>query len=260
MVVLFPAREVIISIGSLQIRWYGLLWALSFWVIWYLAPRLQKYRGLSFSQDEWTKIAAWGAVGALVGGRVGYVLFYEPAYFLQHPLEVFALWHGGMASHGGFIGAAIAVWLLLRNRGNFFGVLDVLTVPVAVALALGRLGNWINLEIFGNNPIAVGKNLLVVLVCYLVLTKSSRLALERRVNAERAWLELPFVSGSVASLFLILYSILRLFIEPLRDDPWPLMLGMTRGQLLTLPVFAVGVWLLLWLRKRKLNLRQPTPG
>lgn len=257
MVSLFPEREIFLQAGGVSIRWYGLLWAASFWLVWYFAPKLQKYRELTLSQDEWTKIIAWGAVGALIGGRLGYVLFYEPAFFFQNPVQIFTIWQGGMASHGGFIGVGLAVWLLLHKQKNILAVLDVLTIPIALALTLGRLGNWINLEIFGSNPIAIGKNLLVAGVCYLILRSTwKRVPLE--TENEGGGHAAEGASGSVLVVFLVLYSILRFLIEPLRDDPWALTFGLTRGQLLTLPLLALGVWLGGWLLRRQRHLRRPT--
>ena len=239
MLSLFPEREIVLQAGQFSVQWYGLLWVVSFWLIWYLVPRLQKYRELSLSQDEWTKLIVWGAVGALVGGRLGYVVFYELSYFLQNPSAIFALWEGGMASHGGVLGAVVALWGFVRfhrldssikstndTSTLFLRLLDVLVVPAALALALGRVGNWINLEIFGANPIAIGKNLLVAAVCYWLLTRKRQ-------------------DGIVLAGFLITYSVLRFVIEPLRDDPWPLVWGLTRGQLLTLPLFVLGILLAL---------------
>lgn len=238
MVQFLPTREIFLQIGQFSIRWYGVLWALAIWEVWYLTPKLQKYRGVNLSRDEWTRIIAWGAVGALVGGRLGYVLFYEPAYFLQNPLDIFALWHGGMASHGGFIGGLVAVWLVTQEPLTL-AFTDVLTVPIALALALGRVGNWINgelyLPMFAWLPVV--KNLVVAGVCYLHLTR-------RR--------------GSTTAIFLILYSTLRFLIEPLRVDPWPLTWGLTRGQLFTLPLLLAGVLLWIWARKQPKSSNKPT--
>src|SRR5262245_54348329 len=113
MISFFPSREVALSIGSFSLHWYGLLYFAAFVVAWYLLPRLQKYRGLNLSSDEWSSILSWAVVGVIVGGRLGFVLFYEPSYYLSHPLEIFAVWKGGMASHGGFIGVALAMFWAL---------------------------------------------------------------------------------------------------------------------------------------------------
>ncbi|MBI1833586.1 MAG: prolipoprotein diacylglyceryl transferase [Candidatus Andersenbacteria bacterium] len=244
----FPAREVVLEINGFTVRWYGLLWAISFWLVWYLIPKLQKYRNLSLSRDEWTRIIAYGAIGALLGGRLGYVLLYEPTYFFQYPLEAFAIWQGGMASHGGVVGVVIGVWFATRlntTMKNLLQLTDVVVVPVALALALGRLGNWINQELFVRNfaLLAVAKDLCIAGLCYYVLRKTDE---KRR--------------GIVTAIFLISYSLLRFCIEFLRDDPWPEVWGLTRGQVYTLPLLALGVWLLVWLQKQPQLSKKPTVG
>lgn len=246
---LFPQREVVLQIGSFGIRWYGVLWVLAFWLVWWLVPKLQKYRGLTLSREKWDQLIAWGIVGAFVGGRVGYALFYEPQYFLQHPVALFAVWHGGMASHGGFIGAALAVWLVVRSWGQpqetLFKIADILTVPLALALALGRTGNFINNELFGSNPVAIIKELVTAAACYLVLTRSPAIL--------RSSMQKP---GMIFVLFLLLYSVLRFAIEPLRADPWAHTWGLTRGQLLTLPLLLIAVLLWIWVQKPQLLSRK----
>ncbi|MDA1169243.1 MAG: prolipoprotein diacylglyceryl transferase, partial [bacterium] len=96
------------------IRWYGVMYVVAFWAAWFMLPSLGKMRGMFLTRDQWTSIVAFGALGVLVGGRVGYAFFYEPLYFLQSPLELFSIWNGGMSSHGGFIGAALGVWWATR--------------------------------------------------------------------------------------------------------------------------------------------------
>lgn len=243
MISFFPAREIVLEIGSFDIHWYGLLWAASFWVVWYMADQLQWHRDVKKSSDAWVHLVAIAALGAIVGGRLGYVLIYEPAYFLQHPFDIFAIWQGGMASHGGFIGVGVAVWLVSKTWKNvrFLSVMDILVVPISLALAMGRIGNWINLEIFGNNPIAIGKNLGIAGICYLLLRSNKYTQ-----------------PGIVTAVFLLAYGGLRYLIEPLRDDPWGQVWGLTYGQLLTLPLLLTGVLLLVWLRKQRNNLNKPT--
>ncbi len=256
MIAFFPSRRVFLEIGDFAIHWYGIMYLLAFLVAWWLLPRLQQSRGLGWSEQKWSNALTAAVLGVLVGGRLGYVLFYEPTMLWNDPLEVFAVWHGGMASHGGFIGVAIALlWVLRHDRADILKVADIVTIPIAIGLALGRFGNFINQELYGSvttlpwgiaipgeeglrHPTqlyAVAKDLFLAALCFWHL---------RRI---------PIVPGRTCSLFLIGYGVLRFLIEYLRiQDHEPLALGilvLTRGQLLTLPLIAAGV-LLWWFVRR----------
>lgn len=254
MVEFLPSRTVAVSILGMSIYWYGLLYVLAFWLTWSLLPRLQKYRGLSLSREQWTYIAAWGAAGVIVGGRLGYALLYEPAYFASHPFDLFVLRGGGMSSHGGFIGVWLALWYAGRQlRVPLLALTDIIVIPAAIGLALGRLGNFVNQELYGTptalpwgvsipavegrrHPTqlyAMAKNCLIALVCWPQLRKAAHRPL----------------AGSTTALFLIMYSVLRFSVEFVRVQEWPLVFGLTRGQLYTIPLFIVGF--LLWVKIRK---------
>lgn len=228
MLTLFPQREVAFSLAGLQIRWYGLLYVISFWFAWWILPKLQVRRDLHLSRDDWTFVAALSAAGVLVGGRLGYVLFYEPAYFLQYPGEVVAIWQGGMSSHGGFIGVAIGLYIASRYlHVDIWKMADIAVVPVAVGLALGRLGNWINQELY------VGNMALLVAAVHLSVCGGA-LYLLRRNNTP----------GLLFGAFLTVYGVQRLLFEEFRHLEWPTVLDMSRGQLLTLPVLCISLWVL----------------
>src|SRR5690349_11110510 len=149
MVELFPSREVVMMIGDWQIRWYGVMYVVAFWLAWWWLPRLAKSRNLNFSKEDWAYIVTLGAAGVLVGGRLGYAVFYMPAFFAAHPGQIIALWNGGMSSHGGFMGVAVALWYAARRlKIDPLALADVVVVPVALGLALGRVGNFINQELY----------------------------------------------------------------------------------------------------------------
>lgn len=219
------------EIGPLSIRWYGLLWVAAFALSWYLLPRLAKYRDLKLSQNDWWYISFWAMAGAIFGGRIGYALLWEPVYFWGHLAEIIQIWNGGMASHGGFIGVGLGLlWATRKLKVDIWKLLDVITVPAAFGLALGRVGNFINQELF-NPPVlawlAVGKDVLIGGVCWWML---------RRGKPE----------GQVFALFLLLYGILRFLVEFVRVQEFPGILGLTRGQIYTLPVILVGGLLFIW--------------
>jgi len=264
-------NTVFLSIGSFHIYWYGVLYVVAFWAAWFFLPFLGKMRGLLLSRDQWTTIVAWGAIGVLVGGRIGYALFYQPMFFISHPLELLAIWNGGMSSHGGFIGVAVAVWAWARlERGaTFLSTLDIITVPAAIGLALGRFGNFINQEIYTGYSafLDVGAMILIAGVCYAMLrisVGSSLLPFWERVRVRGVHRDIfPLIRpshkgsghllperekgaarGSVIAVFLILYSISRFYLETIRVPEWPELFGLTRGQLLTIPLFIIAMILL----------------
>ena len=230
MLALLPERTILLQIGSFTIRWYGVLYIVGFALGFWLVQKIQQLRGLHFSRDEWLELLTWIIGGAVIGGRLGYVIFYEPAHFLSHPGQIIAIWQGGMSAHGGFIGVGLALWLVVRSRQiHILALLDVITVPAAIGLALGRVGNWINQELFVSNTahlLVIGKDVLIALVAYTILRKSSR-------------------PGTALAAFLISYSILRFASEYLRIQEFSGGLGLTRGQLLTLPAAVLGG--LLWM-------------
>lgn len=259
MVQFFPSRTVALAIGSFAVHWYGIMYLLAFLLTFFLVRILQKQRGLSLSGDEWSSLLTWGVIGVILGGRLGYVLFYEPAYFLQHPLEIPAIWRGGMSSHGGFIGVTALLFYAIRKRGlSFLAVADILVVPVAIGLSFGRIGNFINQELYGTvttlpwgiaipeveglrHPTqlyAVAKDVLIALLCCLYLYRSR-----------------PPVPGRGLALFFMLYGALRFLLEYLRVQAHGLtdlgVLTLSRGQLLTIPLFLAGIALWIWARRRE---------
>lgn len=255
MIDLFPSRAVFIDLFGWQIHWYGLLYLAAFAIAWYLLPQLQSFRSLQLAKDDWSQLLTAAVIGVIAGGRLGFVLFYEPAYYLQHPLEIFAVWQGGMSSHGGFIGVTVALlWVLRDRRHLLLSIADVAVVPIALGLACGRIGNFINQELYGTVTMlpwaitvpgedglrhptqlyAVAKDLFIAGACFFYLKKTT-------------------VPGRTLALFLMLYGVLRFIVEFFREQHGQLVeigvFQLSPGQILTLPVFVAG--LLLWFRLGK---------
>jgi phosphatidylglycerol:prolipoprotein diacylglycerol transferase len=248
---------VALQLGPLAIRWYGLMYLLAF-AAFYLLGRWRVTRthhgpatGLKPSDVE--DLLFHGVLGVVLGGRLGYVLFYKPAYYLQHPLEVFAVWQGGMAFHGGLVGVLVACAWFARRRGlPFLVLMDFVAPLVPIGLATGRLGNFINGELWGRatdlpwamvfpqsgSPVPrhpsqlyqfAGEGLLLFALLWWF---SSR----------------PRPVGRVSGLFLLGYGTLRFLAEFAREPDAFLGLlagGLSMGQLLSLPMVAGGLWLLL---------------
>ena len=143
MITFFPSRAVALSILGFQIHWYGLLYLLGFIIAAFLLPRLQKFRDLKLTRDAWYSLLSWSVIGVIAGGRLGYVLFYDPQYFILHPLDVFAVWQGGMSFHGGLIGTVLAaMWITRKKQWNFWEMADLVCVGVPIGLGLVRFGNF----------------------------------------------------------------------------------------------------------------------
>ena len=150
---------VLFHLGSLQVRWYGLLWALGFLIGYFIMKRI--YQREKMAEDAFDKLLIYMLVSTVVGARLGHCLFYEPDYYLSNPLKIFAVWEGGLASHGGAIGILIGLWLYVRNYNkskkekndlqhiNYIWILDRIVVAVCLVGALIRVGNVINHEIYG---------------------------------------------------------------------------------------------------------------
>ncbi len=251
----FPTRAVALVLGPLHVHWYGLLYLTAFLLGYVLVQRLQHHRNLRLSNDEWSAFLSYVVLGVIVGGRLGFALFYEPVYFMAHPLEVFAVWQGGMSSHGGFLGVSLALLLFRhRHRLPFLALTDTVIVPVAIGLALGRLGNFINQELYGivttlpwgtaipgvdglRHPTAlyaVTKDLFIATVCFLHLRRA------------------PFIPGRTTALFLVLYGMLRFALEYLREQPYGYVYSLSLGQAYTLPVIVLGIALWAFTMRRKL--------
>jgi phosphatidylglycerol:prolipoprotein diacylglycerol transferase len=254
----FPSRTIAVEILGWPIHWYGLLYVAAFLLASWMLPRLQKYRKLSLTHDDWSALLTWAIIGVLAGGRLGFVLFFEPFYFLAHPLEILQVWHGGMSSHGGFIGVTIALYFVCRKQKiNLLALADTIVVPVAIGLALGRLGNFINGELYGiqttlpwgmsfdgadglRHPTqlyAIAKDLVIAVVCFVHLTRAR-----------------PVIIGHTIALFLILYGGLRYLLEYFRDQSYGVMdwgfFTISPGQLFTIPIIVAGAYLWWELSKR----------
>ncbi len=146
----FPRFDpVIVSIGPLAVRWYGLMYILGFVSAWLLGRWRAKKTG-AFTVREFEDILTWGLFGVVIGGRLGYALFYDPLYYLRHPLDIFYLQHGGMSFHGGMLGVIFLMWFAAYKRGKtLFQVMDFMAPLVPPGLFFGRLGNFINGELWG---------------------------------------------------------------------------------------------------------------
>ncbi len=252
------------SIGiPFGVHWYGLMYLLAFGLFLLLA-RLRvarsPYAGLGWTARDVEDLLFYGVLGVIVGGRLGYVLFYKPAYYLSHPLEILAVWQGGMAFHGGLLGVIAALGLFGRSRRrSFLEVTDVVAPCVPLGLAAGRMGNFINGELWGRaaDP-ALPWAMVFPQAGDGVPRHPSQLyqfGLEGVLLFALLWWfgRRPRPTGRVSALFLLGYGSLRFVAEWFREPDrflGLLGLGLSMGQWLCLPMLLVGALIWRWSGRR----------
>ena len=241
-----------LELGPIAIRWYGLMYLLGFALFLVLGKLRSKDPWRDMSSRDVDDLLFFGMIGVIVGGRLGHVIFYgPPSYYLQHPLEIFAVWKGGMASHGGILGVIVAMALFARSRGkSFLKVADFVVPLVPLGLGAGRIGNFINGELWGR---AADPSLPWAVVFPgagdMLPRHPSQLyqfALEGVALFAILWLysRKPRIAGTVGSLFLVAYGVLRIIGEMFREPEalyGAMPLGLSAGQWLSLPMVIAGI-------------------
>lgn len=270
LVLTFPDFDpVAINVFGLKIHWYAIMYLIAFALAYVLMRRRLKkepYRSITrpktWGPNDVEDLLLAAIIGVLAGGRLGYCLFYQPAHYLANPLEILRLWDGGMSFHGGAIGVALGIgWYAWRNKRPFLQVADFLVPAAPIGLAAGRLGNFINGELWGReapswlpwamifptggnvprHPSQLYQMLLEGILLFILLWVYARKARSR---------------GQVAGFFLAGYGIFRFIAEYWREpDSYLglLGLGFSMGQWLSLPMIIVGLGLWVWARRRGLS-------
>jgi phosphatidylglycerol:prolipoprotein diacylglycerol transferase len=243
-----------IAIGPLAVRWYGLMYLIGFGIAFLLA-RSRIKRGMSgnISYAVFDDLFFFCVLGVVLGGRLGYVLFYKPGYYISHPLEILAVWQGGMAFHGGFLGVILAmVYIARKHRIRWLAITDFIAPLVPPALAAGRVGNFINGELWGRTTdVAWGMVFRGAGPLPRHPSQLYQFALEGVLLFLVLWLysAKPRPTGAVSAMFLIGYGVLRFAAEFFRepDDFLGLLaLSLSMGQWLSLPMILAGVAMLAW--------------
>jgi phosphatidylglycerol:prolipoprotein diacylglycerol transferase len=246
--------------GPFQVSWYGLMYVLGFITGYVILNHLRKTGFLRFkSEEEIGDLLTYSIFGVLIGGRLGHVIFYDPGFYFSHPLEILQVWKGGMASHGGIIGVAVATWMFSRkSKVPILNIMDALTIAAPPGLGFGRFGNFINGEMVGKitdvpwavifprydmhprHPVQIYQALASGLVLFLVMWFFPRD---------------KYKTGSHVAVFLFTYGILRIVTEYFREvDPENLgfFFGfMTMGQLLSVIMILLGAGFFIWLNRDK---------
>jgi len=247
-----------LQFGPVALRWYGLMYLLGFALIWLFGRyRIDRNPGAGWVRNDLDDVLFYGIVGTILGGRLGYVLFYKFGDYLAAPWKVFYVWEGGMSFHGGFLGVVIAMVLYARSRRrDWLQITDFIAPLVPLGLAAGRMGNFINAELWGR-PAEVPWAMVFPNVDRLARHPSQlyEFALEGVVLFVILWWFTlkPRPRGAASALFLIGYGAFRFGVEYTREpDSFLgfLALGLTMGQWLSAPMVLGGIALLVWALKR----------
>jgi phosphatidylglycerol---prolipoprotein diacylglyceryl transferase len=247
-------NPIALSIGSLKVHWYGIMYMLGFIFFLFLGKwRIRYYKHPVFTTVMVDDFLFYGALGVILGGRIGYCLFYKPLFYLANPADIFKVWDGGMSFHGGMLGVLFALWLLSRKlKCSFFEVSDFVAPLVPIGLFFGRCGNFINGELWGRisesglpwmmffpnsgtmlprHPSqiyeALGEGVLLFLILWIFANK-------------------PRKVGQVSGVFMIGYGIIRFGLEYFREPDSFLIefaqsTGLSMGQWLSLPMIIIGL-------------------
>ena len=247
---------ILFSLGPLAIRWYGLMYVVAF-VAFLMLTKLRVKRGFGgeMTVNDVDDLLLYGVLGVILGGRLGYILFYKAGFYLSHPMEIFKVWEGGMSFHGGFLGVLLAVaFFCWRRKKRWIEVMDLIAPTVPVGLAAGRMGNFINGELPGR-PTDVPWGMWFPQVDREPLARHPsqlyQFALEGLLLFVLLWL---FASkkrpaGAVSAAFLIGYGVFRFIAEFGRqpDDFLGLLaMGLSMGQWLSLPMIVIGAGMMIW--------------
>lgn len=243
-----------IQIGPLAVRWYGLMYLVGFVASVLLArKRIRQQPDLGWTMRAVDDFLFYAVIGVVVGGRLGYVLFYKLSEYVHDPIKIFYVWEGGMSFHGGFLGVILAMlWYARRSQRHWFAVTDFIAPLVPVGLGAGRIGNFINGELWGR-PTDLPWGMHFPLVDPLARHPSQlyEAALEGVLLFVILWTfsRKPRPLGAVSAVFLVSYGVMRFLVEYTREPDsflGLLTLGWTMGQWLSLPMIIGGVAMLAW--------------
>ena len=256
-------NPVAVAIGTLKIHWYGVMYMLAFIYFVFVGKwRIKLYNHPIITNQTMDDLLFYGVLGVVLGGRLGYCLFYQPGYYLSHPFDIIKTWDGGMSFHGGLVGVLVAVYFVAKKYNTtFFVVSDFIAPLVPMGLFFGRIGNFINGELWGRittsklpwmmvfpqsgsllprHPSelyeAIGEGLILTLILLIYAHKSRKI-------------------GQVSGVFMIGYGCIRFFLEYFREPDAFLLTfaqktGLSMGQWLCLPMIIIGI-LILYIATKK---------
>ncbi len=246
------------AIGPLAVRWYGLMYLAGFAAGWWLGLKRIDRGVAPVSRRQFDDLLFVAVLGVILGGRLGYVLFYKPGHYLANPLEIFAVWQGGMSFHGGLLGVMLAMaFAAWRHRIGYLTLMDFVAPLCPLGIAAGRMGNFINGELWGRvTDLPWGMVFRGAGDAPRHPSQLYQFALEGVLLFIILWLysAKPRPRGAVSALFLVGYGALRFIAEFAREPDaflGILALGLTMGQWLCLPMIAGGLGLFWWSRRSR---------
>ncbi len=255
----FPEiNPIALQVGPLAVRWYGLAYAAGLIIGWlYIRQLLQRSQlwkndNAPMSADDADELLLWVAAGVILGGRLGHVLFYQSGYYFSHPMEIFAIWKGGMSFHGGLLGTGLAMYLYARRKGtSVWPVMDLVSAAVPIGLFFGRVANFINAEVVGSptdmpwgmvfpgsgpevrHPAMLYEAALEGIALFFIL---------RYFTHVRLALKKP---GLATGVFLTGYAVFRIFSELFKIVDYRLIHAdypVTKGMVYSVPMLFLGLW------------------
>lgn len=252
--------KIALDLGFFQLRWYSLAYLFGIVIGWWYLLRLLREPGAPMAKRHADDMVFYATLGIILGGRLGYVLFYRPAYYLENPLEVFQLWDGGMSFHGGVIGVSLGIlWMARKHKLDWLRIHDYVACCIPFGLFLGRLANFVNAELWGRqtdlpwgivfpnaggvprHPSQLYEAALEGIVLFVILW-----ALFWKTRAR-------WQPGRLVGAFILVYGISRFLVELVRQPdvglenlPW----GLSMGQTLSLPMIVAGLYLVITAPRR----------
>ena len=251
------------TVFGLPIRWYALAYLAGFILGWRYALRLARTGLAKPTADDMDEFLTWAVLGTILGGRLGYVFFYQPELFLKYPLEILKIWQGGMSFHGGMLGVIGAMLLFARRREiGFFAISNIVATVAPIGLFFGRIANFVNQELYGRPtelpwgivfPIA-GPEARHPSQLYEAFLEGAVLFMLLTVLARRP--EIRGRPGMLSGIFLIGYGLARFAVEFVRQPDaqfvdGSVFLGLTMGQLLSTPMILIGAAIFIYARRRR---------
>ena len=266
MALTYPQLDPIaLDLGFFQVHWYGLMYLIGLGAGWLIA-RYRAHHSTLWDGEKVDDLLFYIAFGVILGGRLGYVLFYNLPWYLDNPLEIFKVWHGGMSFHGGLLGVTVAIWLYHRRHGlPVLVIADFIAPLVPLGLLAGRIGNFINSELWGkaappDSPFAMW---MMDPASHQMVTRYPTQLLEALLEGAVLFVLLNIYArwkppaGALSGAFLTFYGLFRFFVEFWRmPDPQLGYLAwgwLTMGQVLSLPMIIAGLWLWRWAYRHNRN-------
>ena len=236
-------NPIFLSIGPLEIRYYGLVYFLGFLLTWLFLKKSKMGKSLFKKEEHTDDFILYSLISSILTARLFYIIFYNLNSYLSNPLEILKFWHGGMSIHGGILGGILGIYLFSKKYNySFLKLTDIITLPLSLGLVFGRIANFINAELYGRitsvswavkfpnaegyrHPSQLYESLKNFFIFFVLLIKSK-----------------SFKTGELTAIFLILYSILRFFVEYVRE-PELFILSLTMGQFLSIFTFLIGIYI-----------------